>query len=387
MVLASGLVQGIALVSFPAASSVLLSRTGFGLTATQYGFLFAPQVVTAIAASLLAGSLTRRFGIKKIYLTGLLADLMAMTLLAAAQLLIHHREAAYLLLLAATALLGAGFGLTVPALNALVAGLRPQTADRAVLLLNALLGVGTALAPVFTALFIGLGFWWGLPLLVIALLTGLLLIGRRLPLDSAVPAAPTTGKSSVPARFWLFGGVALLYGLCETLSGNWSGPTMTEQFHAGTTLASLSLTAFWAAVTAGRLLFAGLEKALPARWIFRLTPILIIAAYLGIGFAPHPNPALGIALFAVAGLGCAALLPSIISFGQTTLTSMHGSAAGALIACYQIGYATAAFSVSPLMSAGAHFGVIYAAAAAAAALMTAGIFSITPTKHRTPTPA
>ena len=357
------------------------------MTATQYGFLFAPQVVTAIAASLLAGSLTRRFGIKKIYLTGLLADLMAMTLLAAAQLLIHHREAAYLLLLAATALLGAGFGLTVPALNALVAGLRPQTADRAVLLLNALLGVGTALAPVFTALFIGLGFWWGLPLLVIALLTGLLLIGRRLPLDSAVPAAPTTGKSSVPARFWLFGGVALLYGLCETLSGNWSGPTMTEQFHAGTTLASLSLTAFWAAVTAGRLLFAGLEKALPARWIFRLTPILIIAAYLGIGFAPHPNPALGIALFAVAGLGCAALLPSIISFGQTTLTSMHGSAAGALIACYQIGYATAAFSVSPLMSAGAHFGVIYAAAAAAAALMTAGIFSITPTKHRTPTPA
>ena len=384
MVLASGLVQGIALVSFPAVSSVLLSQTGFGLSATQYGFLFAPQVLTAIAASLLAGSLSRRFGIKNIYLTGLLADLLAMSLLAAAQLLIQHRGGAYLLLLAATALLGAGFGLTVPALSALVAGLRPQTADRAVLLLNALLGVGTALAPVFTALFIGLGFWWGLPLLAIALLAGLLLIGRGLPLQDAVPPAPTTGKSSVPARFWLFGGVAVVYGLCETLSGNWSGLTMTEQFHAGTTLASLSLTAFWAAVTAGRLLFAGLEKAVPARWIFRLTPILMIAAYLGIAFIPHPDATLGIALFAVAGLGCAALLPSIISFGQADLASMHGSAAGGLIACYQVGYAGAAFSVSPLLTAGAHFGLIYAAAATAAALMTAGIFAVTPSERRTP---
>ena len=33
------------------------------------------------------------------------------------------------------------------------------------LVLNALLGLGTALAPVFVAIFVGLGFWWGLPVL------------------------------------------------------------------------------------------------------------------------------------------------------------------------------------------------------------------------------
>ena len=49
------------------------------------------------------------------------------------------------------------------------------------LILNALLRLGTALAPVFVAIFVGLGFWWGLPVLSAALLTGLLVVSARLP--------------------------------------------------------------------------------------------------------------------------------------------------------------------------------------------------------------
>ena len=44
------------------------------------------------------------------------------------------------MLLAATGFLGLGFGLTVPTLNALVAGYFSDTVDKAVLVLNALLG-------------------------------------------------------------------------------------------------------------------------------------------------------------------------------------------------------------------------------------------------------
>ena len=376
-VLASGLAQGIALVSFPAASHILLSSTGFGFSASQYGFLFAPQVVTAITAALSGGALTRRFGVRRIYRLGLGADLVAMALLAGGQLVIGDRGAAYLLLLVATAFLGAGFGLTVPALNALVAGLRPKTADRAVLLLNALLGLGTALAPAFTAVFLGLGFWWGLPLLVLALLAVLLVIGRRLPLDSIAPTSKQRTRATIPRRFYLFAAVAVLYGVSETISGNWSGSLMTSRFGASATMAALSLTAFWATVTLGRLLFAALEKFIPPRWIFRTIPVLIVAAYLIIAVAHRPGPALGLALFALAGLGCSALLPSVISFGQTALTAMHGSAAGALLAAYQIGYALAAFAVSPLMAAGLSFSVIFAVVAAVAALMTVLIYPIT----------
>ena len=72
--------------------------------------------------------------------------------------------------------------MTVPALNTLAASFFPERVDSAVLILNALLGLGTALAPVFVALFIGLGIWWGLPLCVAILLAGLLVFSLRLPL-------------------------------------------------------------------------------------------------------------------------------------------------------------------------------------------------------------
>ena len=108
---------------------------------------------------------------------------------------------AYPLLLLATAFLGTGFGLTVPVLNTYVAAFRPDHADRAVLVLNALLGLGTALAPVFVAVFVGLGFWWGLPVLSTVLLV---LLATQPPLAS--PCAPSrlpavsTGAGGHPAR-------------------------------------------------------------------------------------------------------------------------------------------------------------------------------------------
>ena len=77
------------------------------------------------------------------------------------------------MLLLATASLGLGFGFTVPALNTLTTLLFPKKEDSAVLILNALLGLGTALAPVLIALFSGLGIWWCLPLL---LAIGLLIV-------------------------------------------------------------------------------------------------------------------------------------------------------------------------------------------------------------------
>jgi hypothetical protein len=57
----------------------------------------------------------------------------------------------------------------------------PNRADGAVLVLNALLGIGTALAPLFVAVFVGLGAWWLLPVVVGAALLGLLLLSAPLP--------------------------------------------------------------------------------------------------------------------------------------------------------------------------------------------------------------
>ena len=57
VVYAAGVVQGIALVTFPAASTILTDPAEYDLSSTQYGSLFLPQVITAIAAALLGASL------------------------------------------------------------------------------------------------------------------------------------------------------------------------------------------------------------------------------------------------------------------------------------------------------------------------------------------
>src|SRR5262249_49699141 len=53
VVYAAAAVQGIALVTFPAASTIFTSPAEYDLSNTQYGTLFLPQVITAIAAALL----------------------------------------------------------------------------------------------------------------------------------------------------------------------------------------------------------------------------------------------------------------------------------------------------------------------------------------------
>ena len=179
----AGLAQGIVLVTFPAASTVFTDPSEYDLSSTQYAGLFLPQVITAIAASLLGAGLSGRFGTKRVYLAGLVASLLSMALLLVSVFFTSDQSVAYGLLLVATACLGVGFGLSVPALNTFAAAFNPAGVDRAILVLNALLGLGTVLAPVFVAIFVGLGFWWGLPVTSAALLVALLLVSVRLPLQ------------------------------------------------------------------------------------------------------------------------------------------------------------------------------------------------------------
>jgi hypothetical protein len=49
VVYAAGLVQGIVLVTFPAASTIFTDPDEYDLSSSQYGAMFLPQVATAIA--------------------------------------------------------------------------------------------------------------------------------------------------------------------------------------------------------------------------------------------------------------------------------------------------------------------------------------------------
>jgi MFS family permease len=376
-VYAGAVVQGIVLVAFPAVSSIFTSRAHYGLSDTEYGGMFVPQAITAILAALLGAGLTRKIGGKKVLLIGLAADLVSMALLFGSQFATGAHELAFGLLVAATGCLGLGFGFVVPSLNTFTAAFFPDKVDRSILTLNALLGVGTALAPIFATLFVGLGFWWGLPLLMGVLTLLLVLFTLRLPLaDSRSAAAdaghaPVSASVAMPARFWLYAAFALIYGVCETMNGNWAPVYMAHGLAASDTLSSLALTVFWVTVTGGRVLFAALEHWFAERHVFRALPALLALAFVAIACVPKSEPVLGIFAFGLAGLGCSALLPLVISFGQGELTSMRAGVAGALIGFYQMGYGIAAFGVGPLQSsAGLNLNGIYRASAAVAVVLT-----------------
>jgi fucose permease len=364
-----GLVQGLALVTFPAASSIFTGSRGFGFGASRYGLMFVPQVILAILASSIGPALARRWTLKRVLQAGLAANVLAMSLLAVSRLLIDVRDGAYVLLLVATGALGFGFGAAVMATNTFAQKLAPGREDRSVLALNALLGAGTALAPLFVTVFIGAGVWWLMPLLVAVALAGLLLASTKQPLD--VPAGGPTDSSRadrLPRRFWLFAAAVLLYGVAETLNGNWSGPYLTGERGVSVRGASLALTAFWGMVTIGRVLFATLSSRGTVRWIYAGLPLLLAVAFQIVARAGGEGA--GIVAFGLAGLGCSAFFPLCISLSGQEFPRLAAIMSGGMVAFYQAGYGVAAFGVGPLRDfAGLSFRTIYSLGSVVAALM------------------
>jgi predicted MFS family arabinose efflux permease len=158
---------------------------------------------------------------------------------------------------------------------------------------------------------------------------------------------------------------------------------MSTTLGASTALSSFSLTLFWVMVTAGRILFAAIEKWFPERWTYRALPVVMLMAFVATAAVPKDEPVLAILCFGLAGLGCSALLPLVISFGQEELTTMSAAVAGGLIGFYQMGYGIAAFGVGPLQSrAGLSLAEIYRGAALFALALAALAFLIIGTRVR-----
>jgi fucose permease len=74
----------------------------------------------------------------------------------------------------------------------------------------------------------------GTAVLVGALILGLLLFSATQTLKEGAKSSRHAhkGKNKFPARFWIFATFALLYGVCETMNGNWAVPYMTKHFGA-----------------------------------------------------------------------------------------------------------------------------------------------------------
>jgi fucose permease len=379
IVYGAGLAQGLALVSFPAAATIFTSAEGYRLTSSEYGSIYLPLFIGAVLGSFLAPALARQRGLRAVLLTGFACNGASMGSLALSATVTNVPDVAYGTLLAATGLLGVGFGGTLTAINAYAAGFFPERREAAVTALHTLLGTGTALAPLIVALLSAGGQWWLLPVGIAAamLILALLALYQPLKLASETSGSPMHGAAAVaralPLRFWIWMAFVLLYGICETLFGNWGTVYLHQQRNLSSATANLALAVFWAAVTAGRLLVAVAAARIPPLLIFRALPVLIA---IGLVFvAAASGPMTGVLAFGFAGIACSACLPLSIGTASKETPEFVETVSGWMIAAYMLGYGIGAFAVGPLRQLGdlPLSGVYYGATAVAAVMIALAV--------------
>jgi predicted MFS family arabinose efflux permease len=344
----------------------------------------------AIAGSLALPALAGRFPLKRVLLTGLVADAIAMGLLAGSDPL-QGESIAFPMLLLATGALGLGFGLTLGSISTYAGAFMPERREVALTALNVLLGLGTALSPFLIALFTDVGEWWYLPLVAAAGLVVLIALTLAQPMELPEPtrsrAADTAiQRTGIPTLFWVFAGALVIYGVGETMFGNW-GTTLLVSKGVAATSANNGLAVFWAAVTAGRLVIAMVSTRVHSTSMYVVLPWAIAAALFV--FPTASSAGAGIAVFALGGLACSGFFPMTIGYGEATFPSIVELAAGWLIASYQLGYGLAAFGAAALqhvMSLTAAFRVA-AAAAVVMGLIALVVAARQPRPGLTPEPA
>ena len=231
VVYAAGLVQGIVLVTFPAASTIFTDPADYDLSSTQYGALFLPQVVTAIAG--LAARRRRwpdEFAIKRVYLARAGVQPHRHGCSSSPARRSPTKSSAFTVLLIGHRLRRRRLRAHRPGAQHASPRRSTPTASTGRCSCSTPCSVsGTALAPVFVAVFVGLGFWWGLPVLSAVLLGAP--PRRQRPACRCRPDAPSAGRARRAAdRARLIPRAVLalrraspcMYGICETMNGNWA---------------------------------------------------------------------------------------------------------------------------------------------------------------------
>lgn len=249
----------------------------------------------------------------------------------------------YLPLLISLTFLGAGFGANIATLNSYIFEFFPKRPSAALTALHATLGLGTAIGPLLFQFCLQWLDWWGAPLILAA---GYLILiyftWTKFPLHLHLPRS---GKGGFSKRVYLFCAIALLYGICETAFGNWSILFLKTVKGISSEDASFSLSLFWASVTAGRIIAAGLAIRISPYWIYVSISLILIVSLLLLDFSHFL-----FAPFIMAGLGCSAFLPLTVSFGEKQDIRHAEMISGLVIAIYMCGYGLSAYGIGWMQS-------------------------------------
>jgi MFS family permease len=354
--------EGAALVIYAAYNHILVSRTNYGLTPTEYGWVFAPELVTLIAPAVLAVRIGRRWPTRRVYAAGLACSLVSMILLNVSAAVGMRLD--YPLLLVSSPFLGAGFGLAMPAVIRYAQAFSPTHADRSVLVVNALLAVGVAIPPLLTLGDTAGPFWPGSPVILALLFAWLLAASHRLPDSGAADTATQPNHPRMPVRVKLYGLLVTLYALSAIMCVTWSQAKTPRAGSSSLSFTALELGAFWAAlVMLARVLFTVLDER--PSWRFSSLALFgLAAAVAGIGLLAQVYPVARLGIYVLAALACAAMVPLRHRAGEEDLTIFSAAFAGGIALLYPLGLGLARASLRTMLHTGLSLLTIFGIAGA-----------------------
>ncbi len=342
-----GLVQGVGFTTIPSASNFLTSSSGFSFNPEQYGALFLPMFVGAIFASFFGGTVAKRIGIKSVFSIGQIFNIISMLFFAIASLYLKEISISFPLFMILMLCVGLGFGAVLTSLNSFAFFFFPKRPKTALTALHSCLGIGTAIGPLAFAYFLKHGVWWYDPIWIGTLYFLLLLaalVGFPNPHQLIVEKKANSKKMPIASPIlWSFIAIALLYGICETTFGNWGPIFLHQGKHLMPASADFALSLFWGIITLGRIATVFLSFVVPARYLYcSMPPIILIGLIL---LYPFVSESWLFLSFAIAGLGCSAMLPLSIGFAQERFTSIAPLISGVMIGTYMLGFGLASQGV------------------------------------------
>lgn len=309
----------------------LAANNQVGLAAI--GSVFSALFLGALLAQLISGPFSDRVGQTPV-LVG------AALLLAAGSVgLTLSRSLPLTLALAFTA--GLGHGAVDLCTNVLIARVYAGRSVSALNLLNLFFGVGAFLAPAAVGLFLaglgsGLGVMW--------LVAGLLAIQAVFVLRLRAPLSPSqtggqvqqNGRIYGSALVWLLALLLMLYVGTESGIAGWITTYMSQTTAISYERATLIASAFWLALTAGRLVSALIGMRASARSVLLISLAGSLAGGL-LQAASSGNAALTIAGVLLTGFSFGSIYPTVISLAAEAFPNQPGRAVSVVAAMGSVG--------------------------------------------------
>jgi fucose permease len=294
---ALGLSHGVLGVAWPS------MRSDFTRPLSDLGTLLAVSAVGYFVAGLMAGSLTKRFGIGNV-----LASCMALGTLS---LVGYGIADDWVFLLLSSVGVGITGGLIDSVVNAYVA-LNHST--RTMNLLHASFGIGAMSGPLLVASSLARGLSWRSAFVVLAaaemlLLVTTLTVRRRWPAgrDSEVSVAEAGSAGTSVASLL---GIFFLYVGVEVTAAHWSYSVLTQARFVGEFAAGVWVAAFWAGLTGGRLVLGAVGNRMHPRTTLNVSMAGTLIGILIFWWDPAGIGALGLP---VLGASLAGIFPTLVA--------------------------------------------------------------------------